>query len=415
MEIEPVVVPGSAGTDPRAGLGGAPDLAPRSGAPPGASLDGRAASWEFLTSAADWSRPEIRREWRSLAARGDDLRRIYRTSEWFDHVVATAPGDRVALAVARDAGGLIRGIAPIRMVRENLEFSVAGRTFGWYSLRNAHILGGLATVPEDRPLLDSLFAAVPRALPEHDAVRVSCVEVGSFLWQYLRSAPPVRDRYLLHVLKTVGPYHVLRLPATFEDYLARYPAKKRYNLRRQARLLREHGGGRLELHRIDAEGGVPFLFEAEALMIAGRPRAAGAGAVAAPRTWSREAVLDLAGRGLLRCYVLTSGDDPVGIIQGVQLGRIYSVMDTLYRTEHAALSPGATTLFLAVDDLLRHRPVETIDFGFGEPRQRHAPTVTLDMASALLMRNTLGNRLLRRGHAAFWSSVQLAKRIRNRV
>jgi hypothetical protein len=218
------------------------------------------------------------------------------------------------------------------------------------------------------------------------------------------------------VVRSVGPYHVLRLPPTFEEYLARYPAKKRYNLRRQARLLREQGEGRLDLHRIESPDRVPFLLEAEAWMrpLPSRARVPGAGL--AGGTWRPEEVLDLAGRGLLRGYVLMCGDDPVGVIKGVQYGRTYSVMDTVYREDHAALSPGTTALFLAIEDLLQNRPVETIDFGFGKPRQRlHPCNVTLEMVSVLLMKKTFPNRIRRRCHAAFWSALDLMKGLRGRA
>lgn len=367
----------------------------------------------FLTSPADWDCEVLRSEWRDLSARRAGPGQIYQTSDWFDHVVATGGGGRAALAVTRDADDRLQGIAPIRLSSESLDFSVAGRSLGGFLVRTARILGGLATVPEDRDLLDALFREMARVLPEHEAVRLSCVATGSFLWRYLHGRGLVRDRYLVHVVKGVGRYHVQRLPATFEEYLAAHKGKKRYNLRRQARLLREQGVGRLELHRIESRDRVAFLLDAEAWMAPDAGRHVGLAQNPGRVVWTRDQMLDLAGRGLLRCYVLTCGDEPVGIIKGVQYGRTYSVIDTLYRTERAAFSPGATTLFLSVEDLLSHRPVEFIDFGFGSPRRSQASTHTLDMASVLLLKKSIGNRLRRTSHAVFYSSVMLAKRIRD--
>jgi hypothetical protein len=91
-------------------------------------------------------------------------------------------------------------------------------------------------------------------------------------------------------------------------------------------------------------------------------------------------------------------------------------MDTLYLDDHSALSPGTTTLYLAIEDLLRHRSVETIDFGFGQPRQRlHPSNVTLDMVSILLLKKTLSNRIRSGGHALFWSALGLARSLRSRT
>ena len=373
--------------------------------------------WEFLDSPAEWSAPALRREWARLTSDRGHPRHIYQTSAWFDHVVATCSGQRVLLAVKRDVDGHLEGLVPIRIAREPLEFRVAGRALGSLTTRNALVMGGLAGVPEDRPILDSLFASFSRTLPECDAIRLSCVAVESRLWSYLSTANLIRENFLLHVVQAVGPsYHILRLPATFDEYLARYSAKKRYNLKRQLRLLRDHGKGRLELNRVESPEGVRQLLDAEAWVLSTTARSASLFAGRAYHTWRPDEVRDLAERGFLRSYVLECGGEPIGIIKGVQCGKTYSVMDTVYRDDHASFSPGSTTLYLTIEDLLKHRPVDTIDFGFGTPRQSlHPSTVTLDMVSVLLLRKSLTNRIRRSCHAAFWSAMRLGRGIRDRI
>jgi hypothetical protein len=383
----------------------------------GSASTGWSPAWEFIDSPGGWCAPELRREWDGLTSDRGHPRQIYQTSAWFDHVAATSSDQRLLVAVKRDPAGHLLGLAPIRVVHEPLEFRVAGRGLGSLWTRNALIMGGLAGVPDDRSILDSLFASFSGALPECDAIRLSCVAMESYLWSYLSTSSFIREHFLLHVVQAVGPaYHILRLPATFDDYLAHYTAKKRYNLKRQLRLLREHGKGRLELRRVEEPEGVQYLLDAEAWVLARPARAPGLFTGRAHRTWRPEEVRDLAERGFLRCYVLECGDDPVGIIKGLQYGRTYTVMNTVYRDDHASFSPGTTTLYLTIDDLMKHRPVETIDFGFGEPRQSiHPSGVMLDMVSVLLLRKSLTNRVRRSCHAAFWSAMRLGRGIRDRI
>jgi CelD/BcsL family acetyltransferase involved in cellulose biosynthesis len=366
-----------------------------------------------LYSPEEWTTPELRRDWQGLVERQSNPRLIYQTPEWFDHIASLQSQDPIAVAVTRDLTGEINGIAPFRIARGDLEFHLAGRTLGRFSLRKALVLGGLPLFPENQAVLDKLFAWMWSFLPGVDGIGLSGVEVGSFLWRYLHSSRVLRDRYLLHVVEGVRPYHILPLPPTFEEYLAQYNAKKRYNLKRQIRIFRERGIGRLELHRLDSPGDVQCLLDAEAQMVPDPQRFGGR----RPDTlWSRRKTVDMAERGFLRSYVLTCGDEPISVIKGLQYGRTYSILETLYRKDYASLSPGAAILYMVVEDLLKHRPAQLIDFGFGEPNPKHyTSNVTLEMACVLLLRKTFGNRIRRGIHTAFFSAVRQAKRIRDRI
>lgn len=283
-------------------------------------------------------------------------------------------------------------------------------------MRKALVLSGLPLLPDDPAVLDNLFDWMADFLPGVDGISLSGVEVGSSLWQYLHSSRVLRERYLLHVVEGVRPNHVLPLPRTFDEYLAHYNAKKRHNLRRQIRMLRERGAGRLELRRVDSPDGVQFLLDAEAQMVPNPQRFSGLGGKQADHLWSLHSVVDIAERGFLRSYVLTCGDVPISLIKGLQYGGTYSVLQTLYRKDYAAVSPGAAILYLVVEDLLKHRSAQIIDFGFGEPNgKHHISNAKLEMACVLLMRKTLANRLRRGAHATFFSVVRFAKQIRDRI
>ena len=72
--------------------------------------------------------------------------------------------------------------------------------------------------------------------------------------------------------------------------------------------------------------------------------------------------------------------------------------------------------YMAVEDLLKYRPAQRIDFGTGDPNPKHhTSNIALEMAWVLLLRKTFGNRLRRGVHTAFFSAVRHAKRIRDRI
>jgi len=372
--------------------------------------------WELLYSPQEWTTPELRRNWQCMIEDRSYPRLIYQTPGWFDHLASIETQEQIAVAVTRDRTGQVNGIAPFRIAAGALDFHVSGHTLARIPVRKALMMGGLPLFPESGLLLDNLFAWMWSFLRGVDGISLSGVEVGSFLWRYLHSSAVLRERYLLHIVEGVRPNRIQRLPPTFEEYLAHYSSKKRYNLKRQIKILRERGGGRLELRRIDSPDDVQYLLDAETLMAPDPRRFSGLVGKPADSLWTRRKIVDMAERGFLRSYVLTCGDEPISLIKGIQYGKTYSALQTLYRKDYAHLSPGAAALHLVVEDLLKHRPAQLIDFGIGEPNEKHhTSSVSLEMACVLLLRKTLRNRIRRGLHAAFFSTVRAAKMIRGRI
>ena len=376
----------------------------------------QSGAWEFLYSSEEWNAPELRQAWQAMIAERSNPRLIYQTPGWFDHLTSLQSQDPIAVAVTRDRSGQVNGLAPFRIASGTLDFHVSEHTLARIPVRKALMLGGLPLLPENEAVVDRLFDWMWSFLPKVGGISLSGVEVGSFLWRYLHSSKALCKRYFVHVVEGIRPYYVLPLPKTFEEYLAHYNAKKRYNLKRQIKILRELGGGRLELRRIDSPDDAQRLLDAEALMAPNPRRFSGLGGKQADSFWTRRKIVDMAERGFLRSYVLTCGDEPISLIKGLQYGTTYSALQTLYRKDYASLSPGAACQHLVVEDLLKYRPAQLIDFGFGEPNERHhTSNVTLQMACVLLLRKTLGNRIRAGAHAAFFSAVRAAKLIRGRI
>jgi hypothetical protein len=290
-------------------------------------------------------------------------------------------------------------------------FRVGGYQLGRLPLRGLRLLGGEPLAPRDAALYDGLFATLADAFPTCSVLCLDRVERGGFLWRFLHTAPALADRYAVHLPDGVRRYYAMPLPATYGDYLSGLRAKRRYNLKRQVRLLRGRCPRGLEVLRIDSAGQVRAFLDA-AWAIAehagglGRAyRAEGHGAA-----W-RGRCLDLAGRGLLRSYLLRCGGRDVACLVGCQYEGTYVVETTLYHRGFARSSPGTVLLHLALEDLLGHRPVRLIDFGPGDLHYRHAGRhVCREGGPVFLLRNTLGNRVRQAAHAGFQRAVRGLKR-----
>ncbi len=366
-------------------------------------------TWELLPACAALNCPGTLKRWRELLAEPTGGQRMYQTPEWLGHVARhCAAGERVGLAVARAADGAVLGLAPFHVSRDSLRFHTAGRTLLRFPLLKLSVLGGQPLLPESGALYDGLFAALHESFPEC-GVGLGAVTSGGFLWHYLRRSSALRGMYLSHLAAGVRTYYSMSLPSRYSDYLAGMRGKKRYNLGRQARLLREYGRGTLELERVDSEAEVPGFQSA----VADLRRAAGlatadsdGGGDAAERRW----LTDLARLGFLRSYLLRCGDRPAAAIIGYRHGDVCLVDCTLYSQAFARFSPGSVLLHLAVEDLIDRGGVRLIDFGFGDPLYNSSALTRREAASVLLLREGFANRVRSAAHAGFQTSARCLRR-----
>jgi hypothetical protein len=202
---------------------------------------------------------------------------------------------------------------------------------------------------------------------------------------------------------------MMRLPESFGAYLAQFSRKKRYNMKRQCRLLGEHCGGELELVRVHSPADIDLWIEACDAIDDSHWWEENSRQTAARHAMSHRRMLDLTKRGLMRSYVLRAGDQFIGYISGCQHRGTYYTWDITYNKRFAPLSPGASMLYLMIEDLLGDRPVRLVNFGFGDPRRMLPGQTAEQYASVLLFRKSLANRIFRATHHSFRSLVGLAR------
>jgi hypothetical protein len=344
-----------------------------------------------------------------LIRASDDPGTLERSPPYFDHLLETRPAGTLALASVRDGPGSIVGVVPLLIGRLALTFDIAGQILGETGSRGVRILGGLPSFPSGPMMYDLLFATLSRRFADCGMIGMYGIATESPLWQYLQRSPSLRDEFDLHVPDGIRLCHTIPLPSSVPEYLGRFKAKKRYNLMRQARQLRKHGEGALELRCIESAHHVPdFVRDLKALdesaWPSGRRRP-----YYAPVVDGAE-FARLADRGLLHCYVLSCGGRPCAASFGMIYQRRHYLHSFLRDRKLDRFSPGTTLVHLVVEDLIRRGSVDLVDLGFGEPQYTQRSTNVLESrATVLLMRKTLANRMRRWGHSVFKSTVDRLK------
>src|SRR5262249_39839955 len=161
--------------------------------------------------------------------------------------------------------------------------------------------------------------------------------------------PFLNQHFYPYVICGIRDCHVVPLPANLDAYWSKFSAKKRYNLRRQERMLRDHFGGRLKLRRFDSPHQVGDLVD---LMT---PAAEFAGL----KSWNGEAITierrqaeSLAERGLLLIYLAIGAGRPVAALMGSKYRGVY-YLHRIHRDRGLdRFSPGETAVQLAIEDLI---------------------------------------------------------------
>jgi hypothetical protein len=354
-----------------------------------------------------WQDPAIRSAWEKLIDRHEDGVAIVQSPMVFDYLAVTQDEKDLALLIVYDSSGSIVGVIPAHATETTLELNVGRHCLGKFRIRSTVILGGWPSMPSNAVLCDRVLAMLEKRFPESQAIRINALPTSSPLWQHVRKSGTVHKRYHAYVPDGPRGCHTSPLPDTFEQYLAKYSRKRRFNLRRQVKLLRNHGGGLLELKRVDSRDDLPYLFKAlEAVM----------GPYALRRSNYHKTAEMLASKGLLLCYVLVCGHRPCAIACGSRRHSKYLLDRTAFSPEFQEFSPGTSLLYLLVEDLLCNRLAKHIDFGFGEPIGPYRATnVIVERATVLLFQKRLLNRMRIASHLLFSLFVRCAKIVLGRL
>ena len=376
---------------------------------PTSALVPRTSCWRMFFSPRECRFADLLPQWENLLQASGNLNAMYQAPEWLACMQATHSPRHLALALLPDDAGMPIGLAPLCVEPHDLHFHVSGRILGTMGLQAVFVLGGQPLLPPEPKLHDAFFAALATDFPHCQAIALSTVPVDGFLWRYLHTSQAIQQRFLLHIPEGIEHCHTCAVPESFAEYNAKFTAKKRYNLKRQARILRARGGGHLELRRIESRNDLPLFRDAIHAVSIGN-------ANGSPQKESRleyDGLAERAERGLLRCYALQCGNDYVAWARGYQYRGVYHVVLTHYHRNFARFSPGTVLHYLMIKDLIEHQRPQMISFGYGDPVYPHQScNQTLPYARVLLLRRNLANHCRQFSHLRF---RQLVRFLRARV
>ncbi|RFP19336.1 MULTISPECIES: GNAT family N-acetyltransferase [unclassified Duganella] len=341
--------------------------------------------------------------WRELLAESESHDRVYQSPEFFHYLRSTAKRHAPPrlFTVLERASRTVVGVVPLVLRHHSFEFSAGRLRFGSLPAFSVALLGSAPLMPERPGLLDLLFEFLLEKFPKCHAISLTSLPSDSKLWRSISDDAGNARGYRKHLLNNWRDCHQIPLPASFEAFMAQFGSKRRYNLKRQQRQLRDHGGGQLELHRIERPEQLASMLEALARLITPEHRA---------QLWTEEEMQGLAQHGMLLCYQIDCGGQPCALILGLRSSDTLHLFNIFHDSALDHLSVGTTILHMAIEDLCGHRFV-CIDLGYGTPGHSYqSSNVTVQRGHVLLMRQGLRNRLVCALHGSFVAATATARR-----
>lgn len=360
------------------------------------------ACWQVVQSTAATSWFALRHAWEEQVSGWDSPFAVYHTPLWFDllsdpDVVVDAPP---AVAVLRDENNRPQVIVPIEFYRISLVLRLFRNAVIRIPEQKAILLmTGEPASPMTPEALDALICNLAANYPHVSVITVKAILEGGFVWNHLVCSEKIRSKFIVHRHETSNLIHTIPVPRRFDDFLAAYSSKKRYNLRRQHRLLVERAGSVLQLRRVETPDQVAdFLGLLKTLASASLPPQLGSRhcrVVPQEITTGFEArIRGLAARGFLRSYVLLAAGRPLAAQVGFQHGDTYVLQKTQHDAAFESCSPGTTLMHMVIEDLTKTRPARLMNLGYGPDCHRFdANYVSLSYITVHLIRKTLDHSL----------------------
>lgn len=342
------------------------------------------------------------KRWRELLAESKSHERVYQSPEFFDYLLSTATehAPPQLFMVTERASGAVVGVVPLVLRRHSFDF-VAGRLrLGSLPVPSVCLLGSAPLMPARAELLDLLFEFLLAHFPLCQAISLTSLPSQSDIWHRI-NAKRSHAPYRAHVLNNWRDCHQIPLPANFEGFMSQFNSKRRYNLKRQLRQLREHGGDRLSLRCIEYPEHLESMLNALSSLCSPEHRT---------QLWTPAEMRELARHGMLLCYQVDCGGQPCALILGMRSSDTLHLFNIFHDSALDHLSVGTTALHLAIEDLCGRNQFRCIDLGYGTPGHTYQSTnVTLQRAHVLLMRPGLRNRLACVLHRCFGLAVTWAR------
>lgn len=342
--------------------------------------------------------------WQRLLDASTSPEKIYQTPAYFEFLLSShaTRAQAALLTISNADGGEIIGVVPLRHIVQTFNFRFSTKRCWSPRLKTVLLLGSVPLIPLEQGLTTALLAAVLALFPDCEGLSMTALPRDSGHNSMLSSTVQ-SSRYLHHVLDGWRDAHIIPLPGSFDAYLGRYSSKKRFNLKRQVRLLREHSQDTLQLQCIKQPDQVALYTSAWRQLA---PPELTQHLLPTPLLQS------LASHGLLHGYVLMLSGTPCAVITATQAAGVLHVHNIIYANELARFSVGVCVLYLAAEDLIGQGHFRAIDLGYSNPaHSEQASNLVQVRGNRLVLRKSWRNRVLCSAHDFYTEQVPVVKQM----
>jgi CelD/BcsL family acetyltransferase involved in cellulose biosynthesis len=315
--------------------------------------------------------------WQALVADSRSPQKIYQTPAFFKFLQESRkPGEQLELlTLSRRSDGALVGVVPVRVTKQELNFNVGPLMLHSAKVEMVSLLGSIPAIPAGSAVAECLAKRMLALFPQAKAVFMQALPVASAYWNDLNEIGATASTLSTSLIAPWRECHTMPLPKSFEQYLEKFSAKKRYNLNRQIRQLSEQVGT-LDLERIERPEQVAGMMQSLAALVSGADMKSVLG---------EQTFVKLAAQGLLLCYVLRAGDQVLAAILGTRSPDTLHVHNIFVEKKHLSLSVGTSAMHLAIKDLTGLGYLKSLDFGYGTPNHEFRSSHVLETRTQVLL------------------------------
>jgi CelD/BcsL family acetyltransferase involved in cellulose biosynthesis len=236
------------------------------------------------------------------------------------------------------------------------------------------------------------------------------IDTDSRLWHYCATANgQPRGLRLVRSSRRTDKSFNLELPKSFAEYLATLGSSTRGSLKRRTKkLLADHSGKLIKVVLVDQVRS--FLDDVDKIF-RDSWQSKTYGEVKRNRDAEIARLEHVARQGWLSSYLLTSDLGPLAFQIGYRYGNTYYACDFAFARNYSSLGPGATLMYLMIEDLFRDDPPRVVDFRAGDsPQKRTFRGVPRDVGNYYVIPSNRWRHFVnaQRGLSEFESIVRTA-------
>jgi hypothetical protein len=252
-------------------------------------------------------------------------------------------------------------LAPCLLQETHKHYWLGARRLFSVPIRELRLVGssfiGKVTAAGIRHILDLLYP-----VDEFDLISLSDLDFNGPFHQSLRTGLVDTQWSWTRGFYKNSLHWSIDLPSTFDEYMAGFSGRTRQTLRRKVRRFENEYKGALRVISSTTEL-ERFLNIGESISRLTYQWNIGERLCADEAT--RTTYATAAKEGRLRCYLLSSSDNPCAFLRGVVHENTYHYETPGFDPAYEQASPGTVLLLKVIEDLIGNTDCKTFDFGQG--------------------------------------------------